>query len=117
MTAGKPPGKQPPGKDALPARPLPGCQPGNGRLKRGRANGPGFVPACPQAGQDGGDQLTGLMAVHGLLVQVTEHDGVPGYLGRPGDRDGRGGGLERVGIAVKDPESGGGDRAAGRWPG
>jgi hypothetical protein len=31
------------------------------------------------------------MAVHGLLVQVTEHDGVLGYLGRPGDRDGRGG--------------------------
>jgi hypothetical protein len=53
------------------------------------------------------------MAVHGLLVQVTEHDGVLGYLGRPGDRDGRGGGLERDGIAVKDPESGGSDRAAG----
>jgi hypothetical protein len=31
------------------------------------------------------------MAVHGLLVQVTEHDGVLGYLGRPGDLDGRGG--------------------------
>ena len=51
------------------------------------------------------------MTVHGLLVQVVEHGGVLGYLVRAGDFDCRGGGFERDGIFVEDPESDGGDRA------
>ena len=67
--------------------------------------------ACSQAGQDGGYQLTSLMTVYGLLVEVVEHGGVLGYLVRPGDLDCRSGGFERDGIVVEDPESDGGDRA------
>jgi len=60
----------------------------------------GLFSACSQAGQDGGYQLTSLMTVHGLMVQVVEHGGVLGYLVRAGDLDCRSGGFERDGIVV-----------------
>ena len=72
---------------------------------------PGLRSAYSQAGQDGGYQLTSLMTVHGLMVQIVEHGGVLSYLVRPGDLDCRRRGLERDGIVVEDPKSDGGTRA------
>ena len=72
----------------------------------------GFVLACSQVSQDPGYQLTSLMTVYGLMVQVVEHGDVLGYLVRPGDLDCCGGGFERDSIFVEDPKSNGGDRAS-----